>query len=191
MKKTYRNALRSRTMIRQAFLELLEEKALDKITVVDIVQRADLSRNTFYAHYPDVNAVLQEFQQQTLEDVSRILDQGADSRDSDQMLRVLQEVAAYFEQNKTTYRALLHAPCTSGGMLNAQNLFVRRVWESIPAERIRDPRGLEVFLGVVAGGAFSLLRQYLSDETDLSTEEIFTEVHYIFCEGMPRFCTFA
>ena len=34
-------------------------------------------------------------------------------------------------------------------------------------------------------------RQYLSDETDLSTEEIFTEVHYIFCEGMPRFCTFA
>ncbi|MBO5365138.1 MAG: TetR family transcriptional regulator, partial [Peptococcaceae bacterium] len=49
--KSYRNAVRSKTMIRQAFLELLQEKPYEKITVTDIAQRADLNRSTFYAHY--------------------------------------------------------------------------------------------------------------------------------------------
>ena len=47
VKKNYRNAVRSKKMIRQAFLELLQEKPCEKITVTDIAQRADLNRSTF------------------------------------------------------------------------------------------------------------------------------------------------
>ena len=54
VKKNYRNAVRSKKMIRQACLELLQEKPCEKITVTDIVARADLNRSTFYAHYPDI-----------------------------------------------------------------------------------------------------------------------------------------
>ena len=43
--------------VAQAYIELSTEKDASKITVVDVVNRADLSRNTFYAHYPDVNAI--------------------------------------------------------------------------------------------------------------------------------------
>jgi len=53
-RKENRNARRSRQMIREAFEELLEEKGFHKITVTDIVARADLNRSTFYAHYPDI-----------------------------------------------------------------------------------------------------------------------------------------
>ncbi|MGT2911731.1 TetR/AcrR family transcriptional regulator [Streptococcus cameli] len=37
--------------IRQAFLELLDEKKYPKITVTDICKRASCSRNAFYLHY--------------------------------------------------------------------------------------------------------------------------------------------
>ena len=53
-RKVYKSALRSRKWIRQAFMELLREKDFEKITVTDIVNRADINRSTFYAHYPDV-----------------------------------------------------------------------------------------------------------------------------------------
>lgn len=53
-RKVYKSALRSRKWIRQAFMELLREKEFEKITVTDIVNRADINRSTFYAHYPDV-----------------------------------------------------------------------------------------------------------------------------------------
>lgn len=46
-KKEYRSAVRSRRLIREAFLQLLQEKELRKITVTDIVNRADINRTTF------------------------------------------------------------------------------------------------------------------------------------------------
>lgn len=55
----YRSSLRSKALIRKAFLDLLEEKPFDKITITDIVSKADINRGTFYLHYKDVNEVLE------------------------------------------------------------------------------------------------------------------------------------
>lgn len=64
--KENRSARRSRRMIRQAFTELLGEREFHKITVVDIVERADLNRSTFYAHYPDIYGIVDEMQEEII-----------------------------------------------------------------------------------------------------------------------------
>lgn len=46
-----RRQKRSRNAIFKAFIELLSEKSYDKITVGEIIQRADVGRATFYAHF--------------------------------------------------------------------------------------------------------------------------------------------
>ena len=46
--------------IHEAFVELLNKKALDRITVRDITEQAGISRNTFYYHYQDVPALLED-----------------------------------------------------------------------------------------------------------------------------------
>ena len=46
--------------IRNACLELLEEKPFDKVTVKDIVMRCELNRNTFYYYYRDIYDVLED-----------------------------------------------------------------------------------------------------------------------------------
>ena len=189
MKKTYRNALRSKAMIRQAFLELLEEKEMDRITVVDIVQRADLSRNTFYAHYQDVNAVLEEFQQQMYDGLSCALDEAVAQKAPDGMQHLLQKMAEYVEENKRSFRVLMRAPCAQTDVLqHIKQMLVDRVMGAIDPRQVKDSKGLHIFLEVVTVGSLGLLYQYLCDEVDLSTEEIFTEAHRIFCEGLPRYC---
>jgi AcrR family transcriptional regulator len=40
--------------------QLLEEKEFDKLTVQEITEAATLNRATFYAHYPDKFAILEE-----------------------------------------------------------------------------------------------------------------------------------
>ena len=65
-KKEYRSAARSRRLINQAFLELLREKPFEKITVTDIVRRADINRSTFYAHYPDVRGLVEALMDQAV-----------------------------------------------------------------------------------------------------------------------------
>lgn len=51
--KTDRRAVRSKRLIIGALRELILEKDYDKISVSDIVERADIGRATFYAHFED------------------------------------------------------------------------------------------------------------------------------------------
>jgi AcrR family transcriptional regulator len=52
--------LRTRGLLHDALKRLLEEKEFDKITIQEISEAATLNRATFYAHYPDKFALLEE-----------------------------------------------------------------------------------------------------------------------------------
>ena len=51
---------RTRQLLQDALRRLLEQKGFDNITVQDITEAATLNRATFYAHYPDKFALLEE-----------------------------------------------------------------------------------------------------------------------------------
>lgn len=51
-------ARHTRRAIIDSFWTLLNEKSLDKITVKDIIELAEINRNTFYYHFDDLYALL-------------------------------------------------------------------------------------------------------------------------------------
>jgi AcrR family transcriptional regulator len=51
MAKPDRRVQRTRELLRKALTELISERGYDAITIQDIVDRANLGRTTFYAHY--------------------------------------------------------------------------------------------------------------------------------------------
>ena len=53
-----RRVRRTRSALTDAFLALVVQKGYDKVTVQDILNRADIGRSTFYAHYRDKEALL-------------------------------------------------------------------------------------------------------------------------------------
>ena len=53
-----RRIRRTRQFLRNAFLGLLKEKRYEDISVQDIIERADVARSTFYAHYTDKEDLL-------------------------------------------------------------------------------------------------------------------------------------
>ncbi|MBB6729621.1 TetR/AcrR family transcriptional regulator [Cohnella zeiphila] len=56
--------LRTRQLIKDAFGDLLQRKGFDAITIKDIAQRATINRATFYAHFEDKYALLEEITEQ-------------------------------------------------------------------------------------------------------------------------------
>lgn len=64
-KAEYKSAIRSKKLINNALADLLQEKPLDKITVTDVVRRAEINRGTFYAHYTDIADVMNHLIEQT------------------------------------------------------------------------------------------------------------------------------
>lgn len=48
-----RRVRRTRRLLREALLELMQEKGYDHVTVQDVLDRADVGRATFYTHFRD------------------------------------------------------------------------------------------------------------------------------------------
>lgn len=53
-------AKQTQKFIMSTFMQLLEGESLDKITVRDIVEECEINRNTFYYHYSDIYALLDD-----------------------------------------------------------------------------------------------------------------------------------
>lgn len=62
----YRSSRRSKQLIKKAFAKLLREKDVSKITVTDIIREAEISRGTFYAHYPDVYGLFEQIENEEM-----------------------------------------------------------------------------------------------------------------------------
>lgn len=59
----------TKTMISDAFLELSKVKSIDKITVKDIVETCNITRQTFYYHFQDIMDVIEWSFQQRMEEI--------------------------------------------------------------------------------------------------------------------------
>ena len=55
--KLDRRVIRTRNLLREAFLELMNEQQFQQMTVQDITDRAMINRATFYAHFEDKYAL--------------------------------------------------------------------------------------------------------------------------------------
>ena len=59
----------TKNMISDAFIDLTKEKYIDKITVKDIVEKCNITRQTFYYHFQDIMDVIEWSMQQRMEEI--------------------------------------------------------------------------------------------------------------------------
>ena len=69
--RVQRRVARTKAAIEDAFVQLVLERGYDRVTVEDITDRADLARATFYAHYPNKEAVQYSVFNRLTEDLVR------------------------------------------------------------------------------------------------------------------------
>ncbi|MGN0446055.1 MAG: TetR/AcrR family transcriptional regulator [Acutalibacteraceae bacterium] len=57
-----RRVLRTKRMLKDALLELLKDSEIEEITISELCRKADVNRNTFYAHYSVPADLLREIE---------------------------------------------------------------------------------------------------------------------------------
>lgn len=60
--KTDRRVLYTKMFLKESLLELMKEKPVNKITPTELCRKAEINRNTFYAHYYSTRDVLEEIE---------------------------------------------------------------------------------------------------------------------------------
>lgn len=65
----------TKMVLRNALIELLQEKHIGKITIKEICERADINRGTFYSHYTDQFDLQSQIFEDMLTRISSLMDQ--------------------------------------------------------------------------------------------------------------------
>jgi AcrR family transcriptional regulator len=108
-----RRTKKTKKAICNAFAELLCEKELSKITVKEIIDKADVSRVTFYNHYLDVYDLHDKFEENTmLEIASLILELESTSYEE-----VFSHLIEYVDENQAAFR-MIFSPNNTSKMLS-------------------------------------------------------------------------
>jgi AcrR family transcriptional regulator len=101
-----RRVRRTRSALTDAFLALVVEKGYDKITVQDILDRADIGRSTFYAHYRDKEALLLACFDDMQKQLRSAIDAVAPTGPPIDLARPVDLLFDHAYRNKRVYRAL-------------------------------------------------------------------------------------
>jgi AcrR family transcriptional regulator len=80
-KKTDARVRRTRDALGDALIALMQEKPFDTVTVQDVLDRAHVSRSTFYTHYSDKDDLLMSDAEEFFEAISTALSAHADKSD--------------------------------------------------------------------------------------------------------------
>lgn len=86
--KTDRRTVKTENAFKQALLKLLKEKPLDKITISELTEIADVSRMAFYYHYEDIFALYNDIEKTFFSEFASLYDKSEshDYRDNMSLL---------------------------------------------------------------------------------------------------------
>ncbi|MGU3469700.1 TetR/AcrR family transcriptional regulator [Paenibacillus sp. D51F] len=93
--------LRTRQLLKDALIDLLQEMDLEKISVNRIAERATINRVTFYLHYRDIPDMLEKMADDMVDDIQRVLNQSAvndrspEEAESLKLVNLLQHIAEH------------------------------------------------------------------------------------------------
>lgn len=176
-KAEYRSAIRSRRMIREAYMELLKEKDLSKITVTDIITRADLNRATFYAHYPDVRGVTEEIENEIIEKMLEVLKEFQFTSFFRNPAPLLFKISQYLEEDTDFYRILVRANGSEIFMEKLKKVFSDHMLnDSDIPESMRQSKMVELRVCYFAGGIVNLYKQWFRGDLNCTLNDIALEV---------------
>ena len=169
-----RSTRRTRSAIREALAEMLAVKPLGKITVQELIDRANICRTTFYAHYEDIYDLLLEVENDILSEIREGLE-GLDQAPIrvEEQYPAIEAVVAVYARHEKLIR-LLNGP-------NGDPAFDARLQDTI-YQQTRDLRKVKegdafdeerhrLYSCYVISGGISVLNRMLSANLPINPKE--------------------
>ena len=160
-KKTDARVRRTRDALGDALIALMQEKPFDTITVQDVLDRAHVSRSTFYSHYSDKDDLLMSDADEFFQALSMALSQHGEK--SDRVFPV-REFFAHLSDVQPFFKALVKSGKYQENMELARGHFARgieRRLAELPRGQSMSPQELPAIAFTHAGALLSLLTWWL------------------------------
>ncbi len=180
-----RRVQRTRQLLKEALIELIIEDGYNSITVQNIIDRANIGRSTFYAHYKDKEDLLlsgmEEVVHSLISNVEHIPEGEADSNKGKQLLTAL-PIFRHAREHFELYKAMVGRRGIDLVITSIQehlSYHIQERVERMTPEWKNPAAGPPVIANFLAGSLLTLLTWWLDNDMPYSPErmdEMFREL---------------
>ena len=171
---------KTKRLIQKSFLQILDGKSFEAITVGDITKRASINRGTFYLHYKDKFDLLDQIEQQLFEELGNHIDELQAHSSSTYTFEKGQEqlAAALFSSIK------MHAPLLktflsdhgrAGFHLRFRDAFTEKVrvnLEKNDSFNAKENVPMDYFLSFITSAFLGLIEQWFQNGLEKTPKEM-------------------
>lgn len=171
--KIDRRSQRTRRLLNQALLELMLEQRYEDITVQHVIDRANVGRSTFYAHYLDKEDLLVSEFTRMLDALIQQIDQpGAPDRPAaPDLTGFFQHVQGHFQLYKALNRGGAMDLLYKKGHERIRQNILQHLQERVPAGHT-PAIPLALAAEYMAGAILSVLKWWLGNELNFTPEQM-------------------
>jgi AcrR family transcriptional regulator len=172
-KKLDRRVQRTRQILRDALVALILEKGYQKITVQDIIDRANVGRSTFYSHFRDKDDLLFSGFDELAHDLDRHMSSADATTDSQGHLLHSLDFFIHAYNNKELYMGMTE----SGGDELLLDIGRQHMQSHIQAHlneisRVEEVIPIAVISNFLAGSLLSMIIWWLDQDVPYTPEEM-------------------
>jgi AcrR family transcriptional regulator len=163
-----RRVKRTQNLLARALIELTLEKGYEAVTIRDITQRADVAYTTFFRHYHDKDALLQDVLEVVLEELVALLQPHMPTGDPSEVGALL---FRYARDHSEVSRVLLHTRGSRALILRMVAKGSQRVLQEHHA-RSGSPVPAEVAANHLVASSIALIQWWLEHDMPYSPEQM-------------------
>ena len=175
--------MRTKKSIRSAFLQLMLEKDMEKITIKEIAERADVDRKTVYNYYAGIGDILGEIENelvQSFEAETRLI--GGKNAPQEYFIMI----ARLIKKDMDLYELLMRS--NNSTFVQKIILFLRDWIQTVlnQAGQYSEEK-ISLVAEFVTSGIYSAYRYWFASDRTKSLEDFSLELCALIMGGLPRY----
>ena len=190
-----RRKKKTQKAIRKAMLELLDEKNIEAISILDITNQADINRGTFYLHYVDKYDMLEKFENELFSKIEEILYKNIIiSRTNQDFLKSRYSTLVQFFDCLKEERDLFLIVLKTDGIMTMQSKLIQMIHSLLQNEKIsnipitNNKRQLNLFIPILVSILLSVAQYWINneEEKEITSEQIARAMFNILLNGPAK-----
>ena len=180
-----RRIKRTKMLLQNALVDLMLEKAVGKISVKELTQKADVNRSTFYLHYLDIYDMLEQMENEFVETIQGFFHDFFTPLPTSMPLTLFVNISEWLEQYKEYYVKLLRGSA-SGYIFEELESRIRDEFLTLLYLIFLDEESLDLRTRVnfTVSGTVGVLRMWVMEGGNISLVELSETIDDILNNGM-------
>ncbi|WP_096188008.1 TetR/AcrR family transcriptional regulator [Evansella halocellulosilytica] len=176
----------TRKVLKESFIQRMQEKPLSSITIKEVCELADINRSTFYSHYKDLYDLLYQIEDDIIEDLNQTLS-AYNYTKNEEAIQMTEKLLEYLLKNQESSQTLFSEHGNPTFQKKVMMLVHTHIIKSLEIDPKNTPYNSEYLSLYVANGSILVVQHWLKNGLKESPKEMAELITNLASKGVSAF----